>query len=424
MKLETHSQRDDVIVQTGFAWLDGALNGGFRRGGCYLLSGSPGANKTTLAVQAAAKLAMKGMKILLVLSEQQPADLYGILQRVLGVGESSIPKRILQNIDCEILESTGDLLRVLRRTLPARYPGTQLIIIDSLQGNGLPGSASRAYRDIFSFFDEAKARDLITIAVAHITKAGQIAGPKSLEHKIDAAIVLRKSHKFRHMFVLKNRYGAEVVDPVVLSMNGKGLERCPHAAAQCASALGYSGTNDELAEIQVAVSIPRLGGRSELNAPFLPRQRIKQLVTSIAKLPHIDLNELSYAINCLVPNTSTYRCELDLPIVISMLSAYLQQPVPAGALFIGQIDLRLNIRPPCNTYMSALTQVLSYETYGVDQVYLSTGAATVLTELTPAGVHYAFEIVPVRTLAELLAKIWPDEFDHQSADKKRLAAIA
>ena len=108
------------ICPTGLPWLDTPLNGGLREGGSYLLSGAPGSNKTTLAVQAAVSMAARGLRVLLVLTEQTPADLQDVVARVCPGGLAGVPLAVWENLDCEMLDQAEDLLRLLRRAIPVR----------------------------------------------------------------------------------------------------------------------------------------------------------------------------------------------------------------------------------------------------------------------------------------------------------------
>jgi len=403
------------ICPSDLPWLDTPLDGGFRKGGCYLISGAPGANKTTMAVQAATNIAARGVHVLLVLTEQTPADLQDVVGRVYPGGLTAVPSAVWDNLDYKMLDRAEDLLSLLRRTIPMRYPETKVIIIDSLQGTGLASTSSTVYRQVFSFLDDSKARGIITLIVTHVTKDGKIAGPKALEHKVDVAITLRKAYKFRHLFICKNRFGPEVVEPIVLTVEGGRLDLSPHASASCASAMGYSGADDELIEVQAAVSIPKLGGRAELTAPFLPTKRVKQIISTISKIRDIDMHDLCYAVNAFIPNSRGYLPEMDLPLAMALLSAYLQQPVSPRAVFAGQLDLRLNIRSPRTPYLSALAEVLADEQQGlIERVFVSSGAAGYLAELEPfhggASLGAQVEIVGVRTLIELLGLVWPAVF--------------
>lgn len=286
-------QTREPISVPELSWMAAALNGGLREGSAYLLSDEPGSNKTTLAVHLAVSLATQGIPVLFVLTEQTPAELVGVVARVCGGKADAVPATVWKALDYELLDRPEELATLIRCKIPVRYPSVRLIIVDSLQGTGLASTATRAYQQVFDFLDEAKARGLITLLVAHVTKQGKVSGPKSLEHKVDVAMTLRKAYSLRHFFITKNRYGVEVVDPIVLTTEHGRLNLSPHAVSHTASMLGYVGAGDDLLEVQTSISLPKLGGRAELNCPFLPAKRIKQIISTVGKVPAIDLHDLS-----------------------------------------------------------------------------------------------------------------------------------
>lgn len=413
--LTANTKMCEPISVPKLSWMAAALNGGLREGSSYLLSGEPGSNKTTLAVHLAVSLATQGIPVLFVLTEQTPAELVGVVARVCGGKADAVPATVWKALDYELLDRPEGLPTLLRRKVPVRYPSVRLIIVDSLQGTGLASTATRAYQQVFDFLDEAKARGLITILVAHVTKQGKVSGPKSLEHKVDVAMTLRKAYSLRHFFITKNRYGVEVVEPIVLTTEHGRLDLSPHAVSHTASILGYAGAGDDLLEVQASISLPKLGGRAELNCPFLPAKRVKQIISTVGKVPGIDLHDLSYAINAFIPSSRAYHDEMDLPLAIALLAAYLQQPLSARSLFTGQLDLRRNIRPPDPHYLTALAQVLADQGQAqIERVYLSSAAAGLLAELQPdpggSPIGERLDIVGVRTLDELLGLVWPSLF--------------
>lgn len=410
----------DLRTLPELPWLDRNLNGGLREGGAYLLSGEPGANKTTLAVQVAFALASQGGRILMVLNEQSPSDLLRIFGRVHG--NSHLPKAVRENITIEQFDTPSDLLSLVRRRLPTYHPGFDLLITDSLQGNGLQSTATASYREFYEFLDETKSRGLTTLTIAHVTKNGRIAGPKSLEHKVDVCLVLRKAASLRHLYVPKNRFGPEVTDPVMLENATTGLILSPHCSSESACVLGYLGLGD-LIEVQVAVSLPRYGARAELNAPFLPTKRIRQIISTLNRLPGLDLNDLSYAVNALVPDVNGYNNALDLPLAIAILAAHLQQAVPGRSLFIGGLDLRQNIRPPAVAVLTCLAELFGSDNpVPVNQIFLSSAAAGLLHESLPAPdkimASNGLRLVGVSTLGELVGLLWPKVFSKHEKGQK------
>lgn len=395
---------------TELAWLNQILDGGFIPGAAYLLSGEPGTNKTTLGVQIASSLAHQNKKILMLINEQTPGELRTVFGRVTGRRNANLPQLLLENIAVEPFDTPADLLHLIRRKIPVCYPELDLIIIDSLQGGGLASTATSSYRQYYAFLDETKACGLTTLTLAHVTKAGKPAGPKTLEHKVDVCLVVRKAASLRHLYIPKNRFGPEITEPLALLNTAVGLIPSPHSQGAIASVLSFLGQSDEFLEVQVAVSLPKLGGRAELNAPFLPIKRVRQIITTLHKLPDLDMNDLCFAINALVPDAHGYSTAIDLPLAIAVLSAYLQQPVDSNALFMGGLDLRRNIRPPDVSIINSLAQLLSdNDQQPVTQVYLSSAAAGLLRESlqqTNAAVITP-KIVGVRTLDELLQILWP-----------------
>lgn len=401
--------RDDPVPLPGLDWLTGPLNGGFRPRGQYLLAGAPATNKSTLAVQVASAYARLGRSTLFILSEQSPEEARTIFRRVNGRSFGDVISRI----KLESLNDIEELQVLLMRQNQESRPS--LVVVDSLQGSGLPSTATRAYRTISAFQRTAKRLRTTTISIAHITKDGSIAGPKSLEHQIDACIFLRKAGSLRQLFVTKNRYGPEIVEPVSLIVRKEGVAPYPHSSNQTASVLGYPGSGDEPVEIQASATLPRYGGRAELNAPFLPSKRIRQLLTTISGLPGIDLQTVSYAINALIPDCDGYTAAIELPLTMALLAAYLRQSLPPRTIYAGGVDLRRNIRSVRPSHLAALAEMLAQENAPViDTIYLSPASATLLSDLRAGegdeSICERINIIGVQTLDELVTRLWPEAF--------------
>ena len=286
-----------------------------------------------------------------------------------------------------------------------------------MQGRGLSATAAKKYRALYEFAENAKAQRLISILIGHVTKKGQIAGPKDLEHNVDCIIYLRRAFRLRPLFIPKNRFGPAVVDPIVLTMDDKGrLHKSPHTAARSSAVLGYAGIGEELAEGQAAVSLPKYGSRPELNAPFLPSKKVRQLLTILSTLKDVDIADLSYEINCYIPRHQSYREELDLPLSISLLGSYLQQSVPERTLFVGELDLTRKVRAPEETYLAALAELIQGPQRGkIDRIYLAAEAAEKFGRMRPSEsgpfTKDIVEIVGVKDLQDLIGILWPDIFN-------------
>lgn len=334
----------DYLPVPTLPWLKEAIGEGFVKGGVYLLAGEPGIGKTTITLQILGDVSQQGVKVLYVTTEQGLSDIKSALQRVHGSKDGRLPSGILNNF---FMDDSVDDIDALPKFLARRvltdgqdYHGVHVIVIDSVQGRGLSAAATQKYRALYEFAENAKAQGLVTLLVGHVTKKGQIAGPKDLEHNVDCVLYVRRAFRLRPLFVPKNRFGPAVIDPIVLVMDDRGrLAKSPLTSAKSAAVYGYAGIGEDLAEGQASVSLPKYGSRPELNAPFLPGKKIKQLLAVLSTLKDVDLADLSYEINCYLPRQQRYREELDLPLAVALLSSYLQQPVDTQTLFVGELDL-------------------------------------------------------------------------------------
>lgn len=412
------SKGHDVFELVSLSWLEKAITPGFIRGGVYLVAGEPGIGKTTLAIQVLGELAMQGVKVLYLTTEQGLGDLKRAVIRIHGDSAGQLPKPIRDNFYFDdTIEDIDALPRFLARrilTEGEEYHGIQALVVDSVQGRGLSSSATQKYRALYEFAENAKAQGLVLILIGHVTKKGQIAGPKDLEHNVDCVMYIRRAFRLRPFFVPKNRFGPAMLDPLVLMMDDRGrLKKSPHMAAKSSAVLGYAGIGEELAEGQASVTLPRYGSRPELNAPFLPAKKIKQLLSILSAIKEVDLTDLSYEINCYVPRQQRYREELDLPIAIALLSSYLQRPVPDRALFVGELDLTRRIRSPEDTYLAALASLLTGAQRGkIKRLYISDECANSLGRMRPESqgqtVREVVEIIGASELEQLLKQLWPD----------------
>lgn len=424
---EISGQGQEILEVPSLPWITDAIGQGFVRGGVYLLAGEPGIGKTTLSLQVLGDVAQRGLKVLYVTTEQGLPDIKRAVQRVHGSADGKLPAGIRENffMDDSLDDIDGLPKFLARRVLTAGqdYHGAQVVVVDSVQGRGLSASATKKYRALYEFAEMAKAQGLVSMLIGHVTKKGQIAGPKDLEHNVDCIIYLRRAFRLRPLFVPKNRFGPAVLDPLVLVMDDRGrLGTSPHMAAKTSVALGYAGMGEDLAEGQASVRLPKYGSRPELNAPFLPGKRIKQLLAVLSTLQDVDLTDLSYEINCFVPRQQRYMQELDLPLAVALLTSYLQQPLDSRTLFVGELDLTRRIRTPERTYLASLALLLVGPQKGrVKRVYLGEEAAQTLGKMQPdkSGPRVG-EIVDLRGVADLealLRELWPSLFRKETGSK-------
>jgi DNA repair protein RadA/Sms len=425
-KIDQIAQKGTELIEVpSLRWLSEAIKPGFIRGGIYLLAGEPGIGKTTLAIQVLGDLALQGIKVLYITTEQGLSDLKKTVTRIHGDNDGCLPDKINENFYLDdSIEDIDALPRFLARrilTEGEEYHGVQAMVVDSVQGRGLSPAASQKYRALFEFAENAKAQGLILLLIGHVTKKGQIAGPKDLEHNVDCIMYIRRAFRLRPFFVPKNRFGPAMLDPLVLIMDEKGrLKESPHKSAKSSVVLGYAGIGDDLAEGQASVTLPKYGSRPELNAPFLPSKKVKQLLSILSTIKEVDLTDLSYEINCLIPRRQRYREELDLPLAVALLSSYLQKPVPSQTLFVGELDLTRRVRSPEDTYLAALaTLLVGPQRDKIKRLFISEECANTLGRMRPNGsagmsVSEVVDIIGISDLEQLLKKLWPDLFEGTS----------
>lgn len=432
------------IKLPGLPWFPEAANHkGLAEGGIYLLSGPPGAGKTTLALQVAVDVACQGYRVLYLALEQSPADLKykvenlifpcrrgqdpdgakgtyslreGLRKAKEAIQSETEEQRIEENFwvdgSASGMEALPDFLA--RQVLGAGpYGGTRLIVVDSIQGLGTAPTSSRPYQRLFEFNRWAKDKGITVILVGHITKGGAIAGPRSLEHNVDCVLYLRKAMRLRPLFVPKNRFGPERHEPLTLVMNDQGcLEKSKHVKPKASLAFGYLPRADDLIEVQALVKLPKYGDKPGIKAPYLPREKLTQLVGIVSSLQDIDISDLTFEINCAIPGGRPYFPTLDLPLAVSMLSSYFQRAIPIGTLFVGEVDLFQAVRPLSGDMTMHIVDMLSDADSHplarlVNEVYVSQENVPVLTQgFAQQGVKA--RVHGVADLDHIVRELWPD----------------
>ena len=247
---------------SGLAELDRVLGGGLVPGSAVLVGGDPGIGKSTLLLQAVAAFAGQGAQAVYVSGEEAPAQIRMRAER-LGLGAASVRLAAETN------------LRDVLTTLEAERP--RLVVIDSIQTmwadhvESAPGSVSQVRACAHELVTFAKRRGVAVILVGHVTKEGQIAGPRVVEHMVDTVLYFEgeRSHRFRILRAVKNRFGP--ADEIgVFEMTGAGLAEVANPSAlflgergdgTTGSAVfaGIEGTRPVLVEFQALVAPSALG---------------------------------------------------------------------------------------------------------------------------------------------------------------------
>jgi len=346
----TETEYAEIPLSESLAWLRQRI-AKFVVGGIYLLAGQPGIGKSRLSTQIALDLGRRGMKTLYVLTEtQSQGDLRKVAQQMTSDWPREDAERAMGNVLPE--ETVYDI-----ETLPSflghqvmspsgKYHGVRLIVIDSVQGHGLSATATRKYKQVYEFCRQCKTAGITVMLVAHVTKKGDVAGPKDMEHIVDCILVMRRAMIYRPMFVPKNRFGPAIFKPIPIQMDKTttALRLSPHSDSVSSVARSYLGRHIGIAEAQASVGLPAYGSRGKITAPGLPRKEIEQLTTCISQLPEMQIEDLDYTIQCRLPEDKRYRGLLGLPLCMALIASYIQKDIPVYHIYMGEIDLLRKVR--------------------------------------------------------------------------------
>jgi DNA repair protein RadA/Sms len=233
---------------TGVGELDRVLGGGLVAGSVTLLGGEPGMGKSTLLLQALGRLAASGARCLLVGAEESPQQVRMRAERV-----DALDPRVM-------LVATFALDEIVA-AVDACTP--DVLAVDSIQAiadpavSSVPGSVAQVRECAAALVGLAKARDLPTLLIGHVTKEGSLAGPRTLEHVVDTVLSFDgdRHHGLRFLHAVKHRFGA-TTELGVLEMRSDGLAEVPDASALFLA--------DRRPEVPGSVVVPVLEGTRPL----------------------------------------------------------------------------------------------------------------------------------------------------------------
>ena len=336
-----HTER----LASGFAEFDRVLGGGVVPGSVVLLGGEPGIGKSTLLLQAAACVA-RDIGPVLYASGEESEHQVKIRGERLGVGAA--PLYLLAETCLERILDEVDRLKPV------------LLVVDSIQTvfslklQSAPGSIGQVREAATHLLFTAKTRDLPTFLVGHVTKDGNLAGPKALEHVVDTVLYFEgdRHHSHRVVRAVKNRFGA-VSELGVFEMTGSGLQAVPNPSRlflseRAASVPGsvvlcsVEGSRPILVEVQALVSSGAYGTARRM-ASGLDHNRLSLLLAVLEKRAGLNVAAEDVFVN-IAGGLTVNEPAADLGVVAAVASSLRNRAVrPATAVF-GEIGLAGEVR--------------------------------------------------------------------------------
>lgn len=342
--------KDFPRVESGIKELDRVLGGGLVQGSVVLIGGDPGIGKSTLLLQTADALAKKQNRVIYI-SGEESVDQVRLRAKRLGTVEESIQ-----------LGATTNVAEIINSIKPENKP--TIAIIDSIQTmfveelSSAPGTVSQVRAAAGELTIFAKKNNITLLIVSHVTKDGQIAGPKVLEHMVDTVLYFEgeKDLHFRILRAIKNRFGA-ANEIGVFEMNDIGLNEVSNPSelfltsydrdtSGTAVFAGIEGTRPILAEIQALVA-----------PSFIPTPRravvgwdLNRLAMLIAVLNNrfgLNLFDKEVYLN-VVGGLKVEETAADLAVACALISAARDVALPASTIAIGEIGLTGEVRMVSN----------------------------------------------------------------------------
>jgi len=330
---------------SGLHELDRVLGGGLVPGSAVLIGGDPGIGKSTLLLQASHHLAEQG-DVLYVTGEESS-------QQVRLRGE-----RIQAGNDAIHLAASTDLEAILV-TIDQLKPAT--VIIDSIQTtvtsrlSSAPGTVAQVRDCAAGLIQSAKQRGHALVLAGHVTKDGSIAGPRVLEHMVDAVLYFEgdRGHAHRILRAVKNRFGP-AGEIGVFEMTDKGLIGIRDAskiflAERAADVPGsvilacMEGTRPLLVEVQALVA-PTVYATPKRSATGLDTGRVSMLAAVLERRIGLPLGQQDIYVN-VVGGARILEPAADLAVMLAIISAYQDRPMPADMVAFGEVGLTGEIRP-------------------------------------------------------------------------------
>ncbi|GAB4353778.1 MAG: DNA repair protein RadA [Gammaproteobacteria bacterium] len=379
---------------TGLSELDRVLGGGLVFGSVVLIGGDPGIGKSTLLLQALAHLS-KEETVLYVTGEESPQQ---VSLRALRLGLVADGVQLLAETNVEQVLAT------------ARQVRPRIMVIDSIQTiytdelQSAPGAVGQLRESTAQLVRYAKQSGTALFLVGHVTKEGQLAGPRVLEHMVDSVLYFEgdSGSRFRVVRAVKNRFGA-VNELGVFAMTDRGLREITNPSAIFLSRheqpvsgsvimVTREGTRSLLVEVQVLVEESHVGNPRRVTLG-LEQNRLNMLLAVLHRHGGIVTHDQDVYVN-VVGGVRVSETGADLPVLAAVLSSLRNRPVAQDLVMFGEVGLAGEIRPVQN----GPERLAAAAKHGFRR------AVVPQANVPPGGVE-GMEILGVQRLSEALEQI-------------------
>lgn len=381
-------------IALGISEFNRVLGGGLVPGALVLIGGDPGIGKSTLILQAAGELANQGAQVVYVSGEESVQQIKLRADR-LDIDSGNV--QLLAETDLDTILGVADDVR----------PG--LLVVDSIQTvmvdeiSSAAGSVSQVRESTARIMQWAKSTDVPTFIVGHVTKEGAIAGPRVLEHMVDAVLYLEgeRFHQYRILRAVKNRFGS--TDEVgVFEMASSGLqevrnpseafleeraERTPGSTV----AVTMEGSRPILVEVQ-ALATPSNFSMPRRSANGLDNNRLQLLVAVLQKRVGLGLGTQDVYAN-VVGGLRIQEPAADLAIAVAIASSLRDRPVDPGTVCIGEVGLSGELR----TVTQLERRIQEASRLGFRRAIIPARSGNL-----PSSSKLGIELVPVTNAAEAI----------------------
>jgi len=329
----------EVRLRVGIGELDRVLGGGLVTGSLVLLGGDPGVGKSTILLMAMQAFAARGVRVLYVSAEESARQVRIRAER-LGVASDEL----------YLLSETS--LAAVQAAVADVQP--RVLVLDSVQTlhnpdlDGVPGSISQVREVAAQAIHLAKGKDIATFLVGHVTKEGNLAGPRVLEHLVDTVLYFEGdgSSPLRVLRATKNRFGS-TGELGMFEMREEGLAEVPDASARllherARDAPGtvvtctMEGSRPLLVEVQALVGRPTQGnpGRTSVG---IERNRLAMLLAVLSRVG-LDLSDRDVFVS-IAGGVRVQETAIDLAVAVALHASALGRVVPPDLLLFGEVGL-------------------------------------------------------------------------------------